>query len=97
MDSIDSDDQANLRDTLRRFFEPQVERWRMYDRAYIELVKLIQSSHECTTAMHFIPQSLLTGDPVRWLKKGNHKGCITVPNHTSEQSLCHVHVRGGLG
>jgi len=69
MSSIEHDDQEKIRKILIHFYGPQARAWTINEAVYLEIVKLIQKSGQCTAAMHFVPRPVLFGSPAAWLKK----------------------------
>jgi len=53
---LDKEDETRIKSILAQFYGSQVEQWPINGRVYIELVKLIQSSLECSAAMDFVPR-----------------------------------------
>ena len=69
MSTLNQDDKIRIRAILVNFYGNQANNWNITERVYLELVKIIQKSGQCTTAMHFVPRPFLLGNPINWLRK----------------------------
>lgn len=76
MAEIDQEDEKKIKAILSQFYGSQVEQWPINDKVYIELVKLIQASHDCTVAMNFVPRPYFLGNPISWLTKEIRKAVL---------------------